>query len=388
MSVIIGPPVSGDDFFGRKDIIDKLIKLLSRGISILLSGPRRVGKTSLALRLLKLLKKENWHCIYITVEGVHDVPSFVNRIVEGMKKEQTYWKKASDGFGKFFKDLNIDINLGPIKLSKKSDGIPETLLLEALGKSIQMLKENVFIVIDELPIFLRSLEKNTDSNISPAQVLECLRAMRQASITEENYKVIWMFSGSISLEHFASSRQLSYSISDIQSIKLSAFSEEDASQYIDYLSEKYQLTFETGVKDYILEKIQWHIPFYINILIDVLLDIKKDGAIAISIIDEAYSHGIDKYKKEFDYQTQRLVKDHDNAELYINILKQIAKHGFVPIDNIKAYLTSTEWKNTTEDGLLNILDLLEHDGYIIHASDGYTFRSPFLRDYIINKYHL
>lgn len=44
----IGPPVEGEDFYGREKEIRKAIKLLDSNHSLLLSAPRRIGKSSLA----------------------------------------------------------------------------------------------------------------------------------------------------------------------------------------------------------------------------------------------------------------------------------------------------------------------------------------------------
>ncbi len=49
----IGPPVEGDDFFGREKEIQKANRLLDSSHSLLLSAPRRIGKSSLAKRLIE-----------------------------------------------------------------------------------------------------------------------------------------------------------------------------------------------------------------------------------------------------------------------------------------------------------------------------------------------
>lgn len=44
----IGVPVTGEDFFGRRNELVRAQRYLDEGQSLLLSAPRRVGKTSLA----------------------------------------------------------------------------------------------------------------------------------------------------------------------------------------------------------------------------------------------------------------------------------------------------------------------------------------------------
>ena len=49
MDNIAGSPVEGKNFFGRNDIAQRLREILDHD-DILLLGPRRIGKTSLARR--------------------------------------------------------------------------------------------------------------------------------------------------------------------------------------------------------------------------------------------------------------------------------------------------------------------------------------------------
>ena len=64
----IGPPVEGEDFFGREKEIRKANRLLDSNHSLLLSAPRRIGKSSLAKRLIKEKKQQGWKCVYIDLE--------------------------------------------------------------------------------------------------------------------------------------------------------------------------------------------------------------------------------------------------------------------------------------------------------------------------------
>lgn len=51
MNITIGPPVTPDDFFNREEIIENLWDTLEHH-SVLLAAPRRVGKSSLMLKLI------------------------------------------------------------------------------------------------------------------------------------------------------------------------------------------------------------------------------------------------------------------------------------------------------------------------------------------------
>ena len=47
MDNVMGPPVEGENFFGRENELRHVWELLKEGNNVLLLGPRRVGKTSM-----------------------------------------------------------------------------------------------------------------------------------------------------------------------------------------------------------------------------------------------------------------------------------------------------------------------------------------------------
>lgn len=56
----IGPPVEGEDFFGREKEIRLANRLLDGKHSLLLSAPRRIEKSSLAKKLIDEKKQQGW----------------------------------------------------------------------------------------------------------------------------------------------------------------------------------------------------------------------------------------------------------------------------------------------------------------------------------------
>ena len=70
-----GPPVTGDDFFGRAKELKKMGELLKKGMSIFIPGPRRIGKTSLAMEFMRQ-NKEIYRFIYFDLEGKRSIVEF------------------------------------------------------------------------------------------------------------------------------------------------------------------------------------------------------------------------------------------------------------------------------------------------------------------------
>ena len=84
---VAGAPVFGDDmFFGRRDLIDRILQTIHNN-SLLLYGERRIGKTSLQHRLKRLLldiddPQYEFHPVYIDLQGT--------------PQEQFFWTIAED----------------------------------------------------------------------------------------------------------------------------------------------------------------------------------------------------------------------------------------------------------------------------------------------------
>lgn len=82
----IGPPVEGADFFGRKREIRLANRLLESHHSLLLSAPRRIGKSSFAKKLIEEKRQQGWKCIYIDLEETTTEEGFLRLVIGAFTK--------------------------------------------------------------------------------------------------------------------------------------------------------------------------------------------------------------------------------------------------------------------------------------------------------------
>ncbi|MFV8341014.1 hypothetical protein [Flavobacterium sp. XS2P39] len=61
ISNITGSPVEGSNFFGREKELEYIWKHIQKGNSVILSAPRRVGKSSLAKKIIQQAKDAGWN---------------------------------------------------------------------------------------------------------------------------------------------------------------------------------------------------------------------------------------------------------------------------------------------------------------------------------------
>ena len=150
----IGPPVEGNDFFGREKEIRLANKLLDRGHSLLLSAPRRIGKSSLAKKLIDEKKKQGWKCVYIDLEETDSEDGFLRLVIDAFSNNEIWKQIVSDtakGLKSIFNKIE-KVSVGPVEID-----LGEREKKENLYKNLKELvnhEKDTFIVVDELTLFL------------------------------------------------------------------------------------------------------------------------------------------------------------------------------------------------------------------------------------------
>lgn len=76
MRNITGNPAEGDDYFERSRELRRLLNELDHGSNLRINAPRRVGKTSLVLRLCREWTDKAGKAVFLNVEDAADELSF------------------------------------------------------------------------------------------------------------------------------------------------------------------------------------------------------------------------------------------------------------------------------------------------------------------------
>jgi len=117
MRNIVGQVVRGDDFFRRPEDSGRIWRAIETGSHIVISAPRRVGKTSLLFHLLDH-PKAPYHCVYVTTESVNDENEYFKRLlkavldIEWVSTTLKASHTASNVFGKMLNKLKSVSILG------------------------------------------------------------------------------------------------------------------------------------------------------------------------------------------------------------------------------------------------------------------------------------
>ena len=379
----IGPPVEGEDFFGREKEIRKANRMLDSNHSLLLSAPRRIGKSSLAKRLIEEKKQQGWKCVYIDLEETTTEEGFLRLVIEAFK-ENGIWKQLAEGMSKGLVsvlDRIEKISLGPVDLN-----IGKREEQEDLYKNLKELikhDEDTFIVVDELTLFLGILNKSENGAEKVAFILNWLRSLRQVSKTN----VRWLFCGSVGLRNFTSAMNLGYTINDLMEFGLGELSREEAEGLLSGLCKSEDMEMGEELINYTLDKLHWNIPYFIQVIFSKLAEEYEDEVTKESI-DIAYN----KLCSENYLSTwsERLSEYREFEVPARQILKSLSTQpaGMERDAMLNILMTGQDASKVEEiDYLLSkVLEMLENDGYILKMDSIRAFRSPLLRDYWFNKF--
>ncbi len=391
MRNVTGSPVEDDDFFDRPRDLARLQRELSNGANILLTAPRRVGKTSLVLRLCELERRAERGAVFMNVEGCHDELAFAERLVDGLRESGLHpealsrlslaFRKARQAFG----GLKVGAAGVDMEMSAAEDPDHSTLgrALESIFRRIEGGGKPILLAIDEMPEMLLALGKEEHGTERVSRLLHWLRALRQT----HRQTVRWIFLGSIGLDNFVDDRHLRKAINDLTPLHLEALDADEADRFLSQLGESNGLPLSTEQRALIIQRVGWPLPHHLQIVFHALVDSGTILADA-SAVEAAFAHLLlPNNISQFDTWRQRLDEQfsHSDATAAKDILRHLCQHasGRERAQILNALMTTRQAADpaAVEDQLARLLLMLQRDGYLLESAGRYTFRSFLLREY-------
>ncbi len=382
VNTIVGQVARGEHFFQRPKIIAQLWEKIESGSSILITAPRRVGKTS-TLSYLEDKPKDGYRTLYLITESVNSENEF-------FRKLYSHIFQLLDGISKFSQGIKKLVGQNKIKeITKdgiKLDGV-ELNYYDCLIKIFEILDlqgEKLIIMIDEFAETVENIIKD-ESETNAVRFLQLNRELRHSSILRG--KIQFIYAGSIGLENVVSKIDASSTINDLYTFKLSAFNKKEANELVyKQILKDSDLELKNEQFEYMLAKIDWLIPFYIQLFIDEVYKITDLEEIEISneVIDKAFANSIE-HRNYFDPWQTRLRKSYKKDDY--NFIKAILN-----IASSKASISSGDIYNEAvkfqiPETYKTLINTLVYDGYINNNEDPkiYCFNSPLLKEWW-NKY--
>jgi len=384
----VGQPAEGKNkYFHREKIVKRILRKLKKGENLLLSAPRRIGKSSI-LKYIKSNANKDEIIKYIIVQSVDNEEQFFKKLYNELISD----KEIFEGVRGYLTKASANVKYYASKISGFSlQGkveINSDASIDYYEECINLINnfqtsKNIYIFIDEFPDALNNILE-----IDEKLALKFLQKNRDLRMSFSDKNLKFVYTGSTGLKNVVKKLDKLDLINDINTIQIPPFSKEEAIELIQRLVLGFKKDIEEfeiseDIVKYILEKIVWKLPYYMQIIIDELFEYYEDTGkeITIKTVDLVIGEIVKSKSKHADYfenwkkRLKNAFKDEDYI-FVIEILNYIAKND--TIEYAVFYDLSLGAKVSDHR---YILDVLEHDGYISEDNKQYGFNSILLKEW-------
>ena len=388
--------VDGDRFWDRDGEIADIAEYLAEGAHLLLSAPRRMGKTSLIREIGR--RNDGKYCwLFVDLEKSKSASDAIVELSVATRPYKSLWGKTTDIFSSVLdkvRDRLEQIRVDEISLSIRS-GVNNDNWQAKGDELFSVLAESevpVILFLDEAPILVNRILKGSDFQITDERRAEAESFLTwlRANALKHQGKVRIILTGSIGMMPILRQAGLSATMNNFQPYYLGPWSPKDAIGCLKELAAEYGVVLEEGVPELMVEKIGLCIPHHVQMFFDLAYsNCKVSGEYAVSVetANEIYNNGMLGVRghAELSHMEERLKQVLGKAlqPLALELLTEAAVSGRLTPDGVKKISATYKFESKNiEDVVRLVLMIFEHDGYLSSDSEGNLyFASNLLRDW-------
>ena len=388
MTSSTGRWVSGDDFFDRDGELRVLEQRVLGGNHVLLTGQRRMGKTSIARELGRRLEQSGqWVGLFTDVEGAtcpedviadiaraaHPVRSIVARL--GSKVQQALGAMEEIGLSTFRLKVRVELNAG----NWRDRG-------ERLLRGCAEHDKRVLLVIDELPIFLKRMLRETDGATRVEGFLSWLRGVFQGLGGDSPVLVV---SGSIGLMPMVQRLRIPDRINYLEPFRLGPWSRDASIACFDQLAKSADLPVEDGVSGAVYDALGLGIPHHVQSFFARLREfaiMENHDHVTVADVGTVYRTGLlgPSGQNDLAHYETRLQDglDDESRSIAMEVLAEAAtQEVFTAGARVRLGELYSRVVDDARGRITEVLDVLVHDGYLEERDGGHRFPSRLLKDW-------
>ena len=390
MNSSTGRWVSGDNFFNRERELRILETRVRDRNHILLTGQRRMGKTSIARELGRRLETKGWIFLFVDVEGatcaedviadiaqaVHPIRPITSRVVRvGTAMKRLFGRVEEIGAYDVSVKFRAILNAG----NWRRQG--EELLRHCAAR-----KQSVLLVIDELPIFLKRVLRDEDGFQRVDEFLSWLRGVLQDI---EDGSLVLIVSGSIGLTPFVNRLGIPDRINHLEPFRLGPWDRDTSIECFQSLAESYELRVEDGVVNVVYDALGVGIPHHVQSFFARLRDhatMQGRDRVTMEDVEKVYRTGLLGPSGQNDlvhYETRlKEALEDENHTIAMEILAEAATQDVFTsgarrcLEGLYAMVV-----DDAQGRIADTLEILMHDGYLEVSDEGHRFPSRLLKDW-------
>lgn len=396
MKLKIGSPATGDNFFPRNRLREKIIRALQRD-HIAFLGPRRTGKTSI-LKEIESNPPPGIAAVYLDLQGLRDVPAWLNLM---LKTAKTLIQQPPDKL-KWLKWSGQKLKSGLQRIEeisvlgqgiKLSPGQPAVQDWEPVADQfLALLRDEdlpIYFMLDEFPWFLGHVADNHTS----AEVDAAMNWFRRARMALADKPSRFLITGSIGLNGLLRRLGLAPAANDFDPIEIEPLEDAEALLFIEKLAEGESLDIPAPLREQILRRLGVGWPLLLSTFVSEIQERPATTPLSSDDIDAIYEQQLvrgirNKYCQEmYTRITKPELFSSSERQLAQEALKTLARSetpfGMDQLHEIHARIVpDPALRNMLSMDLDIVLETLLHDGYLYRRPDGrIEFASHILRDY-------
>ena len=362
-----GGQLTADEIVGRATLVARLLGTLEQR-SIVLTGERRLGKTTLTTLLEQVAGDRGWQLAKLSVEGIQTSELLYDRLLREVDRagRSTVRTKAKSAT-KTVEGATV----AGVRVKRSS-----LTLDEVVERAVERLGGRLLLVLDELPIFVRT----EDARISGAgiQVLHTLRRLRQ------DCGLRMLMLGSIGFHHAA--RDATGVLNDVDAERIGALELDDAVDLASRLLAGEQLCGPDAVEvSQEIAHLADRVPYYIHSIVEAAKARPGRPPLRTGDVDEiieAQLTSVDAWKMRHFRDRIPLYYGTD-ARLATAALDVIAAagDGVIGLDGIVSQLDLAPGLAPVDrSAVQQVLTTLADDHYVVaDAAGNRTFAFPLVR---------
>ena len=365
---IVPQPGSDRDpahFVGRAATTTRARERLMAGANLLLTDPRRMGKTFWIHAFAA--REKGFRSHILDYEGVSTVENFLIRTGEELANSEALPKNALRSLKKIFDNIDIEFS-GPLTIKTyHRQTSPHRLLTNALRTLDEDTRGVVpLVMMDEVPLAIDGIARREGSGAA-SELLQTLRALRQRTT-----RVRWIVTGSIGFHHVLRRAGTTQgALNDLESLPLGPLPDDEAGE----LARRLLLGIGQMPDDAVVKalvEVSGGIPFVLHKVAGTL-DQRHRRVIGPADIRECFEDFIDD-PDEFGWFEHYLTRVDPHYGERANLAEQVLRdtlsetNDWIPVDTLPS-----------DDGVDDILEDLTKDHYLERRGRSVRWRYPALR---------